>query len=72
MEFGCSDGGCIFGHKRGMHTNGGCRCLQRDMSQDQYMRVKRGINFLRQENERLNKEVDHLMICLNNVDGRGI
>ena len=23
----CSDGGCIFGHPGGMHTNGGCHCL---------------------------------------------
>jgi hypothetical protein len=25
----CSDGGCIFGHPGGMHTNGGCKCLTR-------------------------------------------
>ena len=24
---GCSDGGCIFGHPGGMHTNGGCHCV---------------------------------------------
>ena len=24
---GCSDGGCIFGHRGGMHTNGGCHCV---------------------------------------------
>ena len=27
-DVGCSDGGCIFGHPGGMHTNGGCRCLE--------------------------------------------
>jgi hypothetical protein len=26
-EVGCGDGGCIFGHLGGMHTNGGCRCI---------------------------------------------
>lgn len=27
-EEGCTDGGCIFGHPGGMHTNGGCMCIQ--------------------------------------------
>lgn len=27
-DLGCSDGGCVFGHPGGMHTNGGCQCLQ--------------------------------------------
>lgn len=22
--YGCTDGGCVFGHPGGMHTNGGC------------------------------------------------
>lgn len=26
-HYGCSDGGCIFGHPGGMHTNGGCHCV---------------------------------------------
>jgi hypothetical protein len=26
-EVGCGDGGCIFGHHGGMHTNGGCCCV---------------------------------------------
>lgn len=26
-QAGCGDGGCIFGHPGGQHTNGGCRCL---------------------------------------------
>jgi len=25
---GCSDGGCVFGHPSGMHTNGGCGHLK--------------------------------------------
>lgn len=24
--YGCSDHNCIYGHKGGMGTNGGCRC----------------------------------------------
>lgn len=27
-DLGCSDGGCVFGHPGGMHTNGGCECLK--------------------------------------------
>lgn len=31
---GCTDGGCVFGHAGGMHTNGGCACLkERDVIQ---------------------------------------
>lgn len=26
MIEGCSDHGCIFGHRVGMGTNGGCQC----------------------------------------------
>lgn len=26
-DVGCGDGGCVFGHPGGQHTNGGCRCL---------------------------------------------
>ena len=25
---GCTDGGCVFGHAGGMHTNGGCACIK--------------------------------------------
>ena len=27
-SIGCADGGCVFGHPGGMHTNGGCNCLK--------------------------------------------
>ena len=27
-EIGCTDGGCVFGHAGGMHTNGGCQCMK--------------------------------------------
>jgi hypothetical protein len=27
-NIGCSDGGCVFGHQGGMHTNGGCQCMK--------------------------------------------
>ena len=31
-KIGCTDGGCIYGHPGGMHTNGGCNCLkERDL-----------------------------------------
>lgn len=33
-DIGCSDGGCVFGHPGGMHTNGGCQHLKtRDPSE---------------------------------------
>lgn len=25
---GCTDGGCVYGHRGGMHTNGGCGCIK--------------------------------------------
>lgn len=31
-KIGCTDGGCIYGHPGGMHTNGGCKCVkERDL-----------------------------------------
>lgn len=27
-DVGCTDGGCVFGHPGGMHTNGGCEHLK--------------------------------------------
>jgi len=27
-SFICTDGGCIFGHPGGMHTNGGCQSIK--------------------------------------------
>lgn len=29
MLGGCSDGGCLVVRPKGMHTNGGCKCLDR-------------------------------------------
>lgn len=48
---GCSDGGCVFGHPGGMHTNGGCHCLDelRDLygPDGLYARVRQGLLRLR-------------------------
>ncbi len=47
--YGCSDGGCVFGHPGGMHTNGGCICLvgiTRYNGPDQMQRVRKGIRAL--------------------------
>lgn len=38
--WGCSDGGCIFGHIGGMHTNGGCRCAHNIRRQPNFETVK--------------------------------
>lgn len=42
---GCTDGGCIFGHPGGMHTNGGCHCLpnMRLLTYDEYHAIRRKI-----------------------------
>lgn len=32
-EQGCGDGGCVFGHPGGQHTNGGCRCIPHDQNE---------------------------------------
>lgn len=50
---GCSDGGCVFGHPGGAHTNGGCHCLDelRDLygpgHEGLYARVRQGLLRLR-------------------------
>jgi hypothetical protein len=49
--FWCGDGGCILlvpGVPVGQHTNGGCRCLGSRLDPKQRVRVRSGINWLRQ------------------------
>lgn len=68
---GCTDGGCIFGHPGGMHTNGGCRCLRSiGPLSETSRRVHRNILLLRQEIERLREQseerlhaLDHISTC---------
>jgi len=53
---GCSDGGCMWGHPGGMHTNGGCNCertLQRDVGVERQRAISRNVRTLRAEVERL-------------------
>jgi len=61
-DYGCTDGGCVFGHPGGMHTNGGCRCLAYNYirEHESMRRAHKGILALRErvaaleaENERL-------------------
>lgn len=46
---GCSNGTCVFGHPGGMHTNGGCHCLDelRELygvdPDSMYSRVRKGL-----------------------------
>lgn len=48
---GCGDGGCIFGHPGGMHTNGGCKCMREMMSANRDIhemhRIVNGIRAMR-------------------------
>jgi hypothetical protein len=50
-EFGCSDGGCVFGHPGGMHTNGGCHCARPNATTIEAAQVRAGIRALREELE---------------------
>jgi len=49
---GCSDGGCIFGHPGGMHTNGGCHCLKLKMTPDDRVYLRKQITLLRWDRNR--------------------
>lgn len=41
--YGCGDSSCVFGPPGGMHTNGGCQCLQPRMTPGERARVRQGI-----------------------------
>lgn len=62
---GCTDGGCIFGHPGGMHTNGGCSCLKaiRSTFPAHGLRIERNIRLLRQEIESLKHALGHVLAC---------
>jgi len=53
---GCTDGGCVFGHPGGMHTNGGCSCLREVRPTELRLRFLRNISLLRAEIRRLKEE----------------
>ncbi len=46
LKYSCCDGGCVFGHPGGMHTNGGCDCLYKPDFK-QRAKIDRGIRELR-------------------------
>ena len=54
--FGCSDGGCVFGHPGGMHTNGGCRCLA-ELPPEKRVRVRNGIRQMREALEEISDPI---------------
>ena len=45
---GCGDGGCVVERPTGMHTNGGCRCLQ-ELPPNKRLRVRLMLERLRKE-----------------------
>lgn len=56
---GCTDGGCIFGHPGGMHTNGGCACVKElRMEPEMRMRFIRNIRLLREKVRHLREELE--------------
>lgn len=52
--YGCTDHGCIFGHRGGMGTNGGCQC-HKELMRNGPLTVKavRQLLLLRRDNARL-------------------
>ena len=62
---GCSDGGCIFGHRGGMHTNGGCHCVPslstfHTMTTDERIELRNKIKKLAAQNKVLREEMCRL------------
>ncbi len=62
-QHGCSDGGCVFGHPGGMHTNSGCKCIPTTFGA--YERTQLRITILSLRNERDNL-IDALSYMLEN------
>lgn len=54
---GCTDGGCLFGHPGGMHTNGGCECASELRPTWLRLKVMRNVRLLRAEIRRLKQEL---------------
>ena len=54
---GCGDGGCVVERPKGMHTNGGCRCLM-SLHPDERVRVRASFKRLRSALERATRERD--------------
>lgn len=55
-KIGCSDGNCTFDAPGGMHTNGGCQCLE-GMSFEQRSKVKRWASRAKRDIGELRAEV---------------
>lgn len=53
--YGCSDGSCIVKRPTGMHTNGGCRCEERELRRA-LMWYKRRCQFLEETIKQLVEE----------------
>ena len=58
---GCSDGGCVFGHPGGMHTNGGCHCIRLKMIPDERVRLRKAIKSLLDERDNLAATVKNML-----------
>ena len=70
---GCSDGGCIFGHPGGLHTNGGCHCVPslstfHTMTANERLELRNKIRKCAAQNkllrEQLRQYASHLSGCL--------
>lgn len=56
---GCGDGGCVVERPKGMHTNGGCRCLM-SLHPDERVRVRASFKRLRSALAKAEAERDDL------------
>ena len=66
--YGCSDHNCIYGHKGGMGTNGGCRC-EKELHRlgTQGIKAARQIRLLRTQLEKVQAENERLRQALEQI-----
>ena len=55
---GCTDGGCMYGHPGGMHTNGGCQCERELRRAKGGLKAVREIRALRARAEKAERELE--------------
>ena len=53
---GCTDGGCMYGHPGGMHTNGGCVCEKELRRAPGGLKAVREIRMLRTRAEKAERD----------------
>lgn len=70
VQISCGDGGCVFGHPGGMHTNGGCKCLMGIMPHDRRLSLRDRIRALRAERDQARAECDEWEGVLRGIESK--